>query len=138
MPGNSYQQSPYPTIANQQNVLGGPGGATNGPGAGSANLQLGAGAVTNGQTYTIDVSGCNFARVRARIKLAGNATGTLSTAFRSPDNVNAYVTGNPADVVLGANGEGKVDIDNYGEDYIRFTFVCSASGTVTFFDVSRV
>ena len=113
------------------------------------------GAVTNGTTYREIVACPGSARLRVRI-LTATATGTLNlkpvapmaltatdesvsdkTGFIDPAKVVVYATGTATGAVA-AGTETKVDLDCYGENYVMVEFICTATGSVVWCDISQV
>lgn len=112
--------------------------------------------ITNGQTYSEVVCTAGAAKIRARILCAGAGAGTLNikpiaptattatdesvmagSGFIDPAKVRKYSTGTGTGAVAAVT-EVKVDLDLYGENYCLVEFVCSATGTLVFCDVSTL
>ena len=123
---------------------------------GSATVTAPTATITSGQTYQEVVAVPGSARVRVRTLTAGSGAGTLyvkpiapvaasptdesvltKDGHVDPSKVQAYATGTGTAAVTAAT-EAKVDLDLYGENFILVQFVCSATGTLVFVDVSQV
>lgn len=96
-------------------------------------------AVTSGQAISVQVPVGGSQRVRFRF--LSSATGTLAFRLAYQDNTGTftpYATGNPADVSVTANTETYQEITVGGETWLLVTFTPSATGTITWLDVSQV
>lgn len=82
------------------------------------------------------------ARVRVRIKATN--TGNLLVSPVGPDfqrgqsGYTVYTTGASASTAVAADTEVKVDVDLYGENYVEVLFTGTATGVITFLDVSQL
>lgn len=114
------------------------------------------GVCTSGITYREVVAVPNATNVRVRILCAGAGAGTLNVkpiapiatavtdesvqdknGWIDPSKVTAYATGTGTGAVAAVT-EVKVDLALMGENYILIEFVCSATGTITWCDVSQL
>lgn len=126
---------------------------------GSAVPGSGGGVVTNAVTYREIVACPGASQIRVRILTDAVATGTLNVKPIAPIQVSAaglvdetvqaangtidplkvtaYSTGTGTVAVL-ANTEAKVDLALFGENYVMIEYVCSATGVLTWVDVSML
>jgi hypothetical protein len=114
--------------------------------------QLAAGAATANTAIIYEVIPVRgAARVKVRLKVTN--TGTLDLLFVGPDfnqqqavdgvafgslTGTVYTTGNPAQVAIVANTENSISSDCYGESYAIVKFTGSATGAISYCDVSQV
>lgn len=104
----------------------------------TGNLAVGA-ATANTVAISEDVPIAGAAKVKARIKVTNTGTLDMTFGFYNPAGVfTAYTTGNPTQVAVSANTEAQISSDTYGEDYVRVTFTGTATGAITYCDVSQV
>lgn len=100
-----------------------------------------AAAFANTEVLKEYVPTAGSARIRVRFKATNTGTLLVSPAWgngANPPAYTVYTTGASAATAVAANTEVNVDLDLYGENFVEVKFTGSATGVITFADVSQL